>query len=112
MRIYTIINLEEKDKDKKVNIFNNFDQAYIYFENKIKEFESDEDKITAYIDEGNYKDKIFFITKDINPGYFQDDDFLKFVNLMNNLGLDMQTAMRLFIKQCLRTSSIPFEIKC
>jgi hypothetical protein len=70
------------------------------------------DKIDSYIEEGNYKNRILFITKDINPGYFQDDDFLKFVNLMNNLGLDTQTAMRIFVKQCLRTSSIPFEIKC
>ena len=108
MRIYTVINFDEEDK---VNIFNDEDQAYNYFENCIKKFESDEDKIDSYIEEGNYKNRILFITKDINPGYFQDDDFLKFVDLMNNLGLDTQTAMRIFVKQCLRTSSIPFEIK-
>ena len=108
MRIYTIINFDEKDK---VSIFNNEEQAYNYFENCIKKFESDEDEINFYIEKGNYKEKILFIEKDVSTGYFQEDDFLKFTALMNNLGLNEQTAIRIFVKQCLRTSSIPFEIK-
>jgi hypothetical protein len=114
MRIYTIINLTKDKVPEKVKLFNNEEDAYNYFENYIKEVEPkiDIDEIEKYINTGNYKDKIFLIKKDLPTGYFQDmNDFLDFLKLMDNLGLDEQTAIRIFVKRCLATQSNPFEIK-
>jgi len=114
MRIYTIINLTKDNVSEKVKLFNNEEDAYNYFENYIKEVEPkiDIDEVEEYVNTENYKDKIFLIKKDLPTGYFQDmNDFLDFLKLMDNLGLDEQTAIRIFVKRCLATQSIPFEIK-
>ncbi len=41
-----------------------------------------------------------------------DDDLKKEATaIFNELGLDMTTAVKLFLKQCVLTRSIPFEVK-
>ena len=41
-----------------------------------------------------------------------DDDLKKEATaLFNELGLDMSTAVKLFLKQSVMTKSIPFEVK-
>lgn len=112
MRIYIILNLNKEDASEKVKLFNTESDAYDYFENYIRQFESNTEKIELYLNKENYKDKVFLIKKDLPTGYFQDiNDFLNFTKLMDNLGLDEQTAIRVFVKRCLATNSIPFEIK-
>ena len=41
-----------------------------------------------------------------------DDDLKKEATaIFNELGLDMTTAVKLFLKRCVLTRSIPFEVK-
>ena len=112
MRVYAIINLNEKEPIDKVTLYYNENEAFNWFEHYVKDRELDEDKIDEYVNEMNYKNQVFLIEKDIPTAYFTNlSEFLKFTSLMDDLGLDTQTAIRIYVKKCLATQSIPFEIK-
>ena len=111
MRAYVVVDLMNQYQNDKITIFHDAEEAYKCFEDLIYSLNLDED-VTQYINEMNYKDKIFLSVKDIDFGYYQSDsDFLKFTLLLDSLGLDEQTAFRIFIKKCLKEDGIPFEIK-
>jgi hypothetical protein len=102
MRVYAGIDLTQENSSDKIKLFNECNEAFIWFENYVNARETDPDVVDEYIDKLNYKDKVFLIIKDFNPGYYQSsDDFLKFTFLMDSLGLDTQTAIKMFIKKCL-----------
>lgn len=112
MRVYAIVNLNESIIANKVKMFADVEEAFDYFEDYIHEHVEDEDERNNYINEMNYEDKVFLVERDIPTNNFANlQEFLKFTSLMDDLGLDTQTAIRIFVKKCLATQSIPFEIK-